>query len=159
MNQFYNPICLLSSAFCRLTSHLYLYAIRISNQKLCFMQNKPNLPTARINVTSVLTKHYENKLNWTLSENKPNTNPKQSQTKPICFYAQMNVSSVLTKHYENKRPCRRGENKPKTNPIKANFKRDTLLLCTALVFLLLKLVSKSEPCVGKLRAGFLFAVR
>ncbi len=75
-----------------------------------------------MNVTSVLTKHYENKLNWTLSENKPNSNPIQSQTKPICFYAQMNASSVLTKDYENKRLCRGAENKPKTNPIKANFK-------------------------------------
>ncbi len=31
-----------------------------THKKLLFMQNKAKLPDARINVTSVLTKHYEN---------------------------------------------------------------------------------------------------
>jgi len=46
------------------------------------MQNKPNLLDAQINVSSVLTKDYENKSNWKLGENKPNSNPIQSQTNP-----------------------------------------------------------------------------
>jgi len=49
------------------------------------MQNKPNLLTAQINVNSFITKDYENKHNWALSENKANQtqlNPKQSQNKP-----------------------------------------------------------------------------
>jgi len=39
------------------------------------MQNKPNLLDAQMDVSSVLTKDYENIANWTLGENKP----KQSQ--------------------------------------------------------------------------------
>ena len=39
-----------------------------------FMQNKPNLLNAQMNVSKVLTKDYENISNWKLGENKPNTN-------------------------------------------------------------------------------------
>jgi len=35
-----------------------------------------------MNVSSFLTKEYENKSNWTLDENKANTKPKQTQYKP-----------------------------------------------------------------------------
>ena len=42
------------------------------------MQNKPNLPDAQMNLTSLITVDYENKPNWKLDENKPN----QSQYKP-----------------------------------------------------------------------------
>jgi hypothetical protein len=45
------------------------------NHELCIIQNKPNLPNAQMNVTAVLVKDYENKRNWTLGENKPNSNP------------------------------------------------------------------------------------
>ena len=38
-------------------------------------QNKPNLLNAQMNVSSILTTNYENKSNWTLGENEPNTNP------------------------------------------------------------------------------------
>jgi len=47
-------------------------------QKLYYstnMQNKPNLLDAQMNLSSVLTTDYENKSNWTLGENKPNSNP------------------------------------------------------------------------------------
>jgi len=37
--------------------------------------NKPNLLDAQMNVTSLITAYYENKSNWKLGENKPNTNP------------------------------------------------------------------------------------
>ena len=47
-----------------------------------FMRNKPNFRNAKMNVRYVLTSHYENKSNWTLGENKPNSNPIQSQSKP-----------------------------------------------------------------------------
>ena len=36
------------------------------------MQNKPNFRKAKMNVSAVITKDYENKPNWTLGENKPN---------------------------------------------------------------------------------------
>ena len=47
------------------------------------MQNKPNLPDAQMNVSSILTKDYENIANWKLGENKANTNPIKPNTKPI----------------------------------------------------------------------------
>ena len=49
------------------------------------MQNKPNFLDALMNVKSIHTVVYENKSNWTLGENKPNTNPikpNQTQFKP-----------------------------------------------------------------------------
>jgi len=45
-----------------------------------FMQNKANLPDDKMNVTTFLTKDYENKITLGLRK----TNPIQSQTKPIC---------------------------------------------------------------------------
>ncbi len=50
------------------------------------MQNEPNFQKSQMNVSAVKTKEYENKCNWTLGENEPNTNPikpNQSQLKPI----------------------------------------------------------------------------
>ncbi len=52
-----------------------------------------------------------------MCENKPNTNPIQSQykpkTNPIPEKPKMNVTSILTKDYENKPPS----SPKKTNPI------------------------------------------
>ncbi len=39
------------------------------------MQNKPNFLDAQMNISSILTTDYENKHNWTLGQNKPNSNP------------------------------------------------------------------------------------
>ena len=44
-----------------------------------FFQNKPNLPNARINVSKVLTKDYGNARLHGHPENKPKTNPIQTQ--------------------------------------------------------------------------------
>ncbi len=49
------------------------------NQFESFMQNKPNLPDAQMNVSSVLTKDYENIANWNLVK----TKPIQTQSNPI----------------------------------------------------------------------------
>jgi len=38
----------------------------------CFIQNKPNLLNAQININKVLTKDYENQRLCTRTENKPN---------------------------------------------------------------------------------------
>ena len=62
-----------------------------------------------MNVTSLITMDYENKRNWTLGENKPNSNP-------ISEMAKMNVTSLITKDYR-KNDCLAAQ---KTNPIKAN---------------------------------------
>ena len=48
------------------------------------MQNKPNFRKSQMNVTSLITVDYEYIANSKLRENKPNTKPIQSQTKPIC---------------------------------------------------------------------------
>jgi len=50
------------------------------------MQNKPNFRKSQMNVNTYNTRDYENKRNWTLGENKPNSNPIKpnlSQLKPI----------------------------------------------------------------------------
>jgi len=47
------------------------------------MQNKPNFRKAKMNVNSLVTIDYENISNWTLGENKPNSNPIQTQSNPI----------------------------------------------------------------------------
>jgi len=60
------------------------------------MQNKPNFPKSQMNVNPYNTTDYENKSNWTLGQNKPNSNP----NKPNCRKAQMNVNSVITKDYK-----------------------------------------------------------
>jgi len=81
-----------------------------------FMQNKPNLPNAQINVSSVLTKDYENVPLRRCAENKANSKP----IKPNLKKAKMKPSSVKTKDYENVPLPRRRQNKPNSNPIKPN---------------------------------------
>ena len=102
------------------------FDIRISdfNHSGCFIQNKPNLLDTQMNVSSFLTKDYENKSNWKLGENKPNskpikanTKPKQSQNKANLLDAQMNISSVITKDYKNKPHLRTPPKQTQTNPI------------------------------------------
>jgi hypothetical protein len=39
-----------------------------------------------MNVTSYITKEYENKSNWAICENEPNSNPKQTQFHMILAY-------------------------------------------------------------------------
>jgi len=56
---------------------------------------------------------YENKSNWTLCENKPNSNP----NKPNLRKVQMNVSSLITKNYRKNDDFAVRKNKAKTNPI------------------------------------------
>jgi hypothetical protein len=50
-------------------------------------QNEPKSKKAKMNVTDALTKEYENKSNWAICENEPNTKPKQTQFHTIlaCF--------------------------------------------------------------------------
>jgi RNA polymerase sigma-70 factor (ECF subfamily) len=60
------------------------------------MQNKPNFPDDQMNVTSTITKDYENKSNWKLGKNKPNTKP----LKANLLDTQMNVTAVNTMNNE-----------------------------------------------------------
>jgi len=77
------------------------------------MQNKPNFQKSQMNVSIFSQKDYENKSNWTLGENKPNSNP----IKPNFQKAKMNANVFVTKDYENETAFRTQKNKPNSNPI------------------------------------------
>jgi hypothetical protein len=74
-----------------------------------------------MNVSIFSQMAYENKHNWTLGQNKPNSKPIQTQTNPICRMPKMSVNSILTKDYERNDIFAIPENKPNSNPIKPNF--------------------------------------
>jgi len=65
---------------------------------LSIMQNKPNFQKSQMNANLYNTTDYENKSNWTLGENKPNSNP----IKPNLKRAKMNITSFITKDYRKK---------------------------------------------------------
>ncbi len=98
---------LLSSVFCPLHLSRALY------KSALFMQNKPNLLNAQMNISSVLTRDYENNIAFGLRKNKPNTKPIKANFRK----AKMNVTTFLTKEYENISNCSLAENKPNTKPI------------------------------------------
>jgi predicted membrane protein len=54
-------------------------AVERSLQIRLFMQNKANFLDALMNVSTIITKDYENIANSKLGENKPKTNPKRTQ--------------------------------------------------------------------------------
>jgi len=65
---------------------LTFYFLKLINQFESIMQNKPNLLNAQMNVTSFITKYYENKrlcrcvkTNPIQTQYEPNTNPIQTQ--------------------------------------------------------------------------------
>ncbi len=59
------------------------------------MQNKPNFQKSQMNVNPYNTTNYERKHDWTLGENKPNSNPIKHNLQK----AKMNVNSFITKDY------------------------------------------------------------
>ena len=75
-----------------------------------------------MNVKSYNTKDYENIANWTLGENKPKTNPIQTQSNPICLKAKMDVTLYVIKDYERNDIFAVPENKPNSNPIQTQSK-------------------------------------
>ncbi len=83
-----------SSLFTKFPSTLVEKPLQISS----FMQNKPNFQKSQMTVNLYNTSDYENIANWTLGQNKPNSNP----NKPNCRKAQMNVNLTLTKVYRKK---------------------------------------------------------
>ena len=86
-------------ANCRLSTVLRpLHLSRTLYKSALFMQNKPNLLDAQMNISSLVTMHYENISDWTLGENKPNSNP----IKPNCRKGKIDANCVLTKDYEEK---------------------------------------------------------
>jgi hypothetical protein len=77
------------------------------------MQNKPNFQKSQMNVKQYNTTAYEKKSNWTLGENKPNSNP----IKPNFRKAKMNVNSLITKDYRKNDDFSVRINKPNSKPI------------------------------------------
>ncbi len=95
------------------------------NQFESIMQNKANLPDAQMNVSSVLTKDYENKRLRRCVKTNPIQTQYKAKTNPISEKPKMNESLFATKVYENITTFRLEQNKPNSNPIKPNFKRMT----------------------------------
>jgi len=85
-----------------------------------FLTNKANFRKSQMNISTVLAKDYEQRTVNNELKNKPNSNPIQTQTKPIAEKPKMNVNKVLTKNYENKphfwAKSKQTQNKPNTNP-------------------------------------------
>jgi len=66
-----------------------------STNQLLFIQNKPNVKGAQINVSSFIKIKYEKLDTWLNGKNKPNSNP----IKPNLQKAKMNVNSFITDGY------------------------------------------------------------
>jgi len=110
----------------RNTSICPLHLSRTLYKSALFMQNKPNFRKSQMNVNIFSTKAYENKSNWTLGQNKPNSNP----IKPNLRKAQMNVNSLITKDYRKNDDFAVRKNKAKTNPISEMAKMNVNSLIT-----------------------------
>jgi hypothetical protein len=72
------------------------------------MQNKPNFRKSQMNANTFTQEDYENKSNWTIGQNKPNSNP----IKPNFKKAQMNANVFVTKDYRKKEDFSVRKNKP-----------------------------------------------
>ncbi len=73
------------------------------------MQNKPNFPKSQMNVNTYNTTEYENNSNWTLGENKPNSNP----IKPNLRKVKMSAKVYVIEDYENETAFRPKKTNPK----------------------------------------------
>jgi len=69
---------------------------------------------------------YENKSDWTIGQNKPNSNP----IKPNLRKAQMNVNSLIIKGYRKKDDFAVRKNKPNSNPISSKAKMNANIFIT-----------------------------
>jgi hypothetical protein len=86
-------------AFCEAGSSLGpLHLSSVLYKSPFFMQNKPNLLGAQMNVSIYYLKAYKNETAFRRVKNKPNSNP----NKPNFRKAQMNVNSFITKDYRKK---------------------------------------------------------
>jgi len=88
---------LLSSIVFRLSS-VFDTCRGLSTNQLLFMQNKPNVKDAQINVSSYMKSKYEKLDTWLSGKNKPNSNP----IKPNFRKAQMNVNLYFIEDYRKK---------------------------------------------------------
>ncbi len=101
-------------------SHLYTCREPSTNQ-LLFMQNKPYVKDAQINVNSFMISKYEKLDTWLSGKNKANSNP----IKPNFQKAKMNVNLTLTRDYRKKDDFIVRINKPNF----LNAKNERKLIC------------------------------
>jgi hypothetical protein len=97
-----------------------------------FMQNKPNLLDAQMNLSSVLTKYYENKRLCRCGQNKPN----QTRSEFISKGAKLLTGELLailkpgTNQTQSTRICATGQQKPtQKRPISSNFYSKSAHFC------------------------------
>ncbi len=60
---------------------LTFYFLKLVNQFVSIMQNKPNFRKSQMNVTFYMKSKYEELDTWLSGKNKPNSNPIQTQYK------------------------------------------------------------------------------
>ena len=90
-----------SSPFTNLPIHLS----RNLYKSALFIQNKPNLLESQMYLTFYLQMAYENICNWTLGENKPNSNPIYQRVKLMQgVYLQRITKKNAAKGYEKTKP-------------------------------------------------------
>jgi len=115
------------------------------------MQNKANLQNTKMNVTSLLTKEYENFLTFCRRKNKA----KQSQNKANLLDDEMNVTTSITKDYENFLTFCRRKNKAKQTQFEPNFSPILALfsqfwLCNSSIFVNFSNLEKALNYCGKI---------
>jgi hypothetical protein len=86
-----------------------------------FLQNKPKVKYAQINVTPFITSKYVKMDTWLSGKNKPKTKPKQTQTKPNSRTPKMSLNPYPTTAYIKKTANRRNQNKPKQSQFQTQF--------------------------------------
>jgi len=93
-------------AFCEAGSSLApLHLSRTLYKSPLFMQNKPNLLDAQMNLSIFSQMAYENNSNWTLGQNKPNSNPIAERVKFMqSLYLQRIMKKNAAKGYEKTKP-------------------------------------------------------
>ncbi len=118
-------ICRLSSVVCLLSSALYICRESSTNQPFLCKTN-PILSAVgglQMNVSIFLQMDYENISNWTIGQNKPNSNP----IKPNLRKAKMNVNLYVIEDYRKKDDFTVRINKPNfqnaKNERKLNFNK------------------------------------
>ncbi len=94
----------LSSVFCPRPSTSVENPLQITP----FYAKQTQFPKKSNDVNPYNTTDYERKRNWTLGENKPNSNP----NKPNLKRAKMNINSIITKDYRKKDDFEVRINKP-----------------------------------------------
>jgi hypothetical protein len=116
------------------------------------MQNKPNLLDAQMNVSIFSKMDYENKSNWTLGQNKPNSNP-------ISVKPKMNANIFATKDYENETAFRSKKNKPKQSqwigyglksPISPKLTNCTIYQCSYLYYATADLINAGTVTLARI---------